>query len=64
MKDIDEFLEKEEEKLVLEEERLEEMVERNLEDGLHSPDVPDRVEKPEDISMDPELHEEFTRFSP
>ena len=57
--DIDRFLEKEEEMLEMEEERLEEIVDRQLEDGLHSPEVPDKVEKPEDIQMDPDLHEEF-----
>lgn len=52
VEDINSYLEKEVEQLELEEERLEQLAEQQLEGELHSPDVPDVVKKPEDLILD------------
>ncbi len=59
VENIDDYLEKENEMLELEEEKLEELVKNQLEADLHSPDIPEEVKKPEDIGLDSEIHKEF-----
>ncbi len=59
VEDIEEYLEKEKEKLEMEEEKLEEIVENQLEEDLHSPDVPEEVKKPDDMGFDPDIHKDF-----